>query len=462
MKSLKSRFELSILNIIIKMYSIKRAEHFAPEKIKSIQRLRLQKLLKHTLSNSEFYRSYYKSRGITINDIYDVHLKDLPIINKKIMMEHFDQFVCDKALKRFELENFIADAYTQGQKYKGLYEVIHTSGSSGTVGIFVYGPNDWATLKALTITRVAKPKISLFHKTKLAYIGLIHGHYAGISLTQDAPKLFFDFLPIDVNEKLEQVLLKLNDFQPESLSGYSSLIHMLAEEQLNGNLSINPKRVMCSANALTPGMHSVIKSAFGIDPINFYAASESIGMASPCDSHGTIHLFNDWHCFEFVDNDYNVVIPGSPGNLILTNLYNYTQPLIRYQMNDEIMLKTNRCECSWPFPEIEEIAGREEEFLWFERADGSRDNIHPSLMVEFMVPGLERFQIIQTGKNKLLMKAIIRDDIENVIPNIQNMMRAILNTKDFSETVRFDIEIVDEIKNDPVTGKFKLIIPYKV
>lgn len=351
--------------------------------------------------------------------------------------------------------------FHSGKKYKGLYEVVHTSGSTGTAGIFVYGPNDWSILKALVMARVSKTNVNFFRKTRLAYIGLIHGHYAGIGLAQDAPKFFFDFLPIDINEKLDDILSKLNVFQPQSLGGYSSGVYMLAQEQLSGRLSISPKRIICSADPLTPNMKSTIERAFGVEPIDFYAASESVCIASQCDSHGTIHIFSDWHGFDIVDQEHNSVSPGNPGNLILTTLYNYTQPLIRYKMNDELILGKSRCKCHWPFPEIEEIAGREEEFLWFERADNSKEDIHPLSIVAFMVQGLEKFQVIQTEKNRLLMKVVVNEYSENIIPRIRNEMKDLLSIKGLAETVNFDVEIVDEIKNDPVTGKFKLIIPYR-
>ena len=59
-------------------------------------------------------------------------------------------------------------------------------------------------------------------------------------------------------------------------------------------------------------------------------------MAVQCERHEYLHLFTDWHIFEAVDDDLRPVAAGTPGNLLLTNLYNFTQPLIRYQMHDEV------------------------------------------------------------------------------------------------------------------------------
>jgi len=451
---------LKNIRILSKIPVVKRVERLNKEKIKKIQKKRLKKLLRHVLKNSKFYKNYYKKHSITLDNIDRIELKDLPIINKKIVMENYDDFVCDHSLKRHNLEEFIADNQNRGKNYKKAYQVVHTSGSTGNIGLFVYGPNDWSLLTAMVMTRVSKTKINLFKKTRLAFIGATDGNYAGISLAHGAPKLFFEFLPLNINKPLKDIITKINDFQPNTLSGYSSGIYILAQEQIKGNINLKLKRILCSADALTPKMKEVIKKAFGIYPINFYACSESVGMGAQCECHKGIHLFNDWHCFEIVDKDFNAVKPGCTGKLILTNLYNYTQPLIRYQMSDEITMDDKACECGWPFPTIKGIAGRQEEFLWFNKKNDKKEYIHPLIIVEFFVPGLEKFQLIQKEKNKLLMKVVIKGDKKKVVKAINQRMKEILESKRLEKIVSLDIEIVQKIKSDPKTGKFKLVIPF--
>lgn len=451
---------MPILNLIKNMRQLKKSEQLDAGKIRLLQKVRFRDLLKHVLGNSKFYKSFYQEHGITIDKLGEVTLQDLPTINKKIMMEHYDDFVCDPVLKREDLEKFISDPSNRGKKYKKSYEVIHTSGSSGTIGLFVYGANDWDMLRALVLTRVSKTKISLFKKTKLAYIGATDGHFAGISLVRGAPRLLMDLLPLSVNSPLGEICQKINEFQPGALSGYASGVYLLAGEQIKGNIDIKPKRIMCSADPLTSKMKATIREAFGVEPVNFYAASESIGMAAECDIGQGFHLFDDWHSFEIVDENLKYAEPGEPGKLLLTNLYNYTQPLVRYQLDDEIILADKPCECGCPFPLIESIAGRQEEFLWFEKGDGTKEYIHPLVIVEFVVPGLEKSQVVQTQRNKLLMKVIIHGNKEDVLSAIRRRMTEILEGKGLENVVNFEVEVADEIPIDSRTGKFKLIIPY--
>ncbi len=449
---------MSILNLLSKINLVKRTENLTSAGIEQINRLKLKSLLKHVLTNSPFYKKYYGQHGITINNYYKASLKDLPAIDKKLMMENFDDFVCDTALKQQKLEEFIADPPNLGKKYLGRYQVIHTSGSTGRVGIFVYGRNDWDILRALALTRVSKTKINPFKKTKIVFIGATDGMYAGVSLTGDVPKLIYDVLPLSINSPLEEITAKVNAFQPDIISGYATGSYLLAQEQKKGNINLKPKRIICSAEPLTNKMRTTIIEAFGIKPVNFYGASESICMGAQCELHQGIHLFNDWHIFELVDENLNPVEAGQSGKLIMTNLYNYTQPLIRYKMNDELVFDDKACLCKSPFPVIKNVAGRQEDFLWFERNDGSKDYIHPISLVEFFVPGVERFQVIQTANNRMLLKAITSQEAGKVIPAIRNRMNEILIPKKLDESISLDIELVDELKVDSKNGKFKLII----
>ena len=448
-----------ISGLLINSVSAKRSELLNSEQRYLHQKKRLKSLLKHVLLNSRFYKKYYKEHGITLETIEEIELKDLPPINKRIMMDNYDDFVCDSAIKREHLEKFIADRANFGKKYLNKYIVIHTSGSSGTIGFFTYGPRDWSILKALAITRVSKTKINPFQKTKISFIGATDGMYAGISLAQGAPKFLFDLLKLPINSPLDDIITKINDFQPDILSGYSSGNYLLATEQLKGNIRISPKRIICSADSLTSEMRRTIKQAFGLEPVNFYGASESICLGAECELHQGLHLFDDWHCFEFVDEELTPVEPGKSGKLLLTNLYNYTQPLIRYQMNDEIILDQKKCECGLSFPLVKNIAGRREEFLWIEKPNKEKDYIHPIIIVEFFVPGLRKLQVIQTDKNHILMKVVINEKKEVVLPLIHKRMNEIFREKKMHDVVGFDVEVVDSIKNDPKTGKFKLIVP---
>ncbi len=458
---LKAYFQQSNINVALKMLALKKAERLSVGQLQNLQTKRFKKILRHVLKYSRFYQGYYKKHGIRLEDIENISVKDLPPISKELMMDHYDDFVCDRFLKRKNLEDFLSRSKEPREKYRNIYTVVHTSGSSGTISLFVYGPDDWAVIKAMVVARVVKSLPHFFRRMKLSFIGATDGHYAAVSLSSDVPPLLARFLPLSINSPLESIGQKSNAFHPDVVSGYSSGVHLLAQEQLKGHITIRPERIICTSDPLTPEMREAITQAFGREPVNLYAASESLSMAAQCERHENLHLFTDWHIFEAVDDDLQPVAAGTPGNLLLTNLYNYTQPLIRYQMHDEVVINEQPCGCSLPFPTIRNMAGRQEDFLWFDTAEGTRDYLHPIVLVELFVSGLRKFQVIQTRRDEMLMKVMIAGEKEAVLAAIRQRMHEIFCGKKLEKTVKLNLEVVQDIPNDPITGKFKLIIPLK-
>jgi phenylacetate-CoA ligase len=449
------------LSVLRKVRHLKQAERLDSDAVKHLREERFRSILRHALTHSAFYRRYYRQHGIALDNADRVSLQDLPPINKKIMMAEYDDFVCDRALRKTDLEEFVSGPSNHVRLYKNRYHVIHTSGSSGSIGFFVYGPDDWDWLRALVLARVTRTKFNILKRIRVAFIGATDGSYAGISLARGAPRLFYRLLAVNINSPIQDILSKVQEFRPDILSGYSSGIHLLAKEQLKGRIEIKPKKAICSADTLTPHMRETVRKAFNLEPVGFYAASESICLAAECDHHHAFHLFDDWHCFEVVDQDLRQVDAGTPGRLLLTTLYNYTQPLIRYELDDEVSIDANPCPCTWGFPVIKSISGRKEEYLRFERPDGSEESIHPLVMVEFIVPGLEKLQVIQAERNSLLIRVVIHGDHEKTVGAIRERMGEVLKNKGLEKVVDFNVEVVDRIENDPKTGKFRLVVPLR-
>lgn len=199
---------------------LRRSERLNLEQLAALQQKRFARLLRQTIAHSEFYRQYYQEHSVPLGQLDPVRLTDLPIIDKQIMMDHFDQLVCDRELRKADLERFVSDPATAGKKYKGRFEVIHTSGSSGRIGIFVYGANDWTLQRALAFSRISNTQIHWSRKIRYAFIGVIDGHYAGISLNRSGPKSVARFLPVDINWPIRQIVSELNGFMPDgSTSG---------------------------------------------------------------------------------------------------------------------------------------------------------------------------------------------------------------------------------------------------
>src|SRR6266704_4384369 len=192
-------------------------------------------------------------------------------------------------------------------------------------------------------------------------------------------------LRMAASEPKDSIVERLGAWQPEVLIAYASMMRILADEQLAGRLQIRPRAVFTSSEVLTQETRRRIVQAWGERLFNQYAATESGSLAAECDHHEGMHLMEDLVIFEVVDKDNHPVPPGVYGDkLLITVLFNRTQPLIRYELSDSVRLATNPCPSGHPFALIDDIQGRVEDVLSFPGVAGGVVNVHPLVFSRIM------------------------------------------------------------------------------
>ncbi len=439
---------MGIVNILIKKFIYDRHLKFSKEKLKKLQDKKLKKILKYAFKNSVFYNRLFKKNGIEYKDLDNIKLKNLPIVNKKMIMDNFNDVLTINNIKKNDIVKFIENNPNPEKMYKNKYIVVHSSGTTGEIGYYIYTKKNWELLKAVGSSRLFD-SFSLKSK-KYAFIGAVDGHYAGISFflspINEIEQLFYKhFLIIDINYPLESYINKLNEFQPDIISGYPSALDILLDYQKNKKLDINPEHIICGGEPLSTTVINEMKKHWNLKPYNFYGTSESILMGVGIGNED-IYIFDDLVIVEIKDE-----------KILLTNLYNNTQPLIRYEIND-LMSKSNIENIKWPFIHVEKISGRSEDLLWLKNKNNDYDFIHPIVVVELHLKGVQRYQLIKLSDERIKIKVVKQKSVDKktIENSIKNKVKTIFEKKDMTN-VKLDIEFVNEIKNDPVTGKFKLI-----
>jgi phenylacetate-coenzyme A ligase PaaK-like adenylate-forming protein len=109
------------------------------------QQQRLEAVVRHAATSSPFFRRRLAETGALGDG--PVQLQRLPVLDKSLLMEHFDELVCDPRLRRDQLLDWVG-RQTRDQLYLDLYRVMLTSGSSGRPGLFVYDPVGWRSICA--------------------------------------------------------------------------------------------------------------------------------------------------------------------------------------------------------------------------------------------------------------------------------------------------------------------------
>jgi phenylacetate-coenzyme A ligase PaaK-like adenylate-forming protein len=367
-------------------------------------------------------------------------------------MQNFDEIATAPGVTKQAIADFLTRSHDARELFLGKYRVIHTSGSSGEVGYFVYSPLDW--IRGVHWERGARPQRKRKGKFRLAYYAAIDGHYAGVtmirSIDSGIAKWFVDVGCFEVNTPLAEVIAGLNEFQPDFLSGYTTAMKILAERQRAGELKLEYLIGMVTAGeATTEADRAFLEQTFGCPLVNSYGCSEHLGMGGSMPGSPNIVL-----------QDHELIFEFYPDHSVVTNLFNYTLPLIRYRMAD-ILRPVDSGKHS-PYLVIESLVGRNELQPVFKTADGGEDFVSPHTINEIFVAGVTRFQMHLLGPDAFrfmvcLDAALGAEQRAAAIKGVSDRLREILARKRM-DNVRYDVLAVDDLPVNPRTRKFQLIV----
>lgn len=345
----------------------------------------------------------------------EVTLDKIPPATKGALMARFGDWVTDPAVRLTDLDAFTADPARAAEPFLGRYLVYRSSGTTGDSAIFVHDRAAMAVKAALKLARglptwLSWPDVATFVRRgrRAAVLLLTGAHYATYVAFEHArrvqPWRRDKTRLLSVLSPLPELVRELNAFQPALLGGYATALTLLADEQAAGRLRIRPTLVVSGAESLTAEMRSRIERAFACPVRETYLASEA-PLAFGC-GHGWLHVNADWVIVEPVDEAYRPARPGQPSHSVLvTNLANRVQPIIRYDLGDSVLSNPGPCSCGNPLPAIR-VAGRTDQILDFPGPSGATIRLLPLAVsnVVYETPDVHRYQLIQTARDRLAVR----------------------------------------------------------
>lgn len=426
--------------------------------IEAKQLKNLRRLIQKARNKSPYFNELYAH----LPDTSHIQLRDLPVTSKADLMDAFDRWLTDRALTLAQAREHMANKDKLGVPI-GQYAVFRTSGTSGEPAVVVIPSSVLEFMFGVYLARMSRSQLQMEKTIQKAGANINitggNGHFAGAGyykLMQNlAPRFAKKITFIPAEQAITETVKQLNETGPiASILTYPSMLAILTREKELGRLNIEPKLFRVSGESFTPELRKHVEKVFpslefGI--MDSYGCTECLFMAFECDC-GRKHVLEDWVILEAVDENKQPVADGELSTTtLLTVLANHIQPIIRYDIGDQLRFFCDPCACGSPFRSFQ-IEGRQATLIRVGVVTLS------PLAFDLAHESAQRVQLVQTSELVFEVRAELlhHENPDQVFSQIIHSVHKV-----FAENGLADV-IVSKSDTPPqltASGKFHEVIP---
>jgi len=370
---------------------LEQSQWWKTQDLQDFQNKRLRNLIHHAYTNVPYYHNLFRSLGLSPSDITTKEdLVKLPILTKDDIRKSPESFIAQNLPQKSLIPNS-----TGGSSGKNLSFFIdkHTLSISRATGLRGWGFAKYCVgdkVVTLAGSSLLPKNLSLYTRIRFKF-------------SQNLPLSSYN---LD-NERLNDHLRQIIKYNPKYIRGYPSSIAILAEYAVEHDIDVaNLNGVLTTAETLSKSQRETISSAFHCDVFDHFGCFDGGANACECDQHCGYHISVERSVHEFLDYNGCPVASGENGHIILTDLWNYAMPFIRYDAEDMGVPTDRTCSCGRGLPLLERITGRTTEQIV--SIDGQR------------MPGLTLTDVFDHGDvfYAVLDYQIIQEMVDKFVINI--------------------------------------------
>lgn len=364
-----------------------KSQWFSDEHLKEYQLTRLQCLLDHAYKNVPYYRTLFDREGISSRSFTCLEdLQKVPPLTKELIKKNKPLLVARNAVRFSPIR-------------------CRTSGSTGEpVEFYLDRPSNvlefcyywrhwsWAGYRLGNLFSELASHHFLTHPKRK---NDIYSFYRpGRRLLLNSIRLSYD--------RIEQYVAVLRKYRPRFLKGLASTLYvfaLLVKERGIDDLKF--EAVFSTGEMLFKRYRKMIEAVFHCKVYDSYGHMERTVAVSEC-SCGGYHLNADYGIMELQKETGRNTAEG--GTVLGTGLYNFSMPLIRYEVGDvvETERENSCCQCGRGLPLIKKIHGRKEDVIVT-----PDDRIITSAFTLFeLVKDIELGQIVQEKKDRFVLRIV--------------------------------------------------------
>lgn len=410
----------------------RRDQWLDPEQTAALQWQRLQRLLEHCYREVPYYRRRWRELDIAPRDIRNLDdYAKLPILTKADIRAHFDELKAESSRDRL------------------LYKA--TGGSTGEPMRFGY-TRESNDRRAAVMWRGYEWAGSRMGRRTLFLWGGAVGDPTRAHQLKDrlynavfARRVLNSFKMTEAN--MSEYADAIDRYRPDIIVAYVGPLVKLAQWLIaNGRDIWQPQSIIGGAEAMHEFQRDLIQKAFRAPAFNTYGCREFMLIAAECEQHRGLHVNAD-HLVVEVRTPHGVAGEGRSGDVVITDLFNYGMPFVRYANGDMAATSASRCVCGRGLPLLTRVDGRVLDAIRTPAGHMLPGEFFPHMLKD--VAGLQRFQLVQRRLDRLDLAIVRGDGFDDAS---MDYIRREVN-KVLGDSVQLDCHFVDDI---PLTRSGKL------
>jgi phenylacetate-CoA ligase len=227
--------------------------------------------------------------------------------------------------------------------------------------------------------------------------------------------------------------------RPDYLGTYPAILKELALIVQQRGIDLAFAQLMSYAAVLDEETRELCRAAFGAEIADTYGAQETDHIAAQCRDCGEYHISSEAAVVEVLRADGSAAAPGEIGRVVVTPLYNFAMPLIRYELGDMAEVGTSPPACGRGLPTLRRILGRARQMFRFR--DGTA--IWP-IAIRLKLSELivhRQYQMVQTDLDHVEIRYVPEAperpiDLSELTQRVRNVLR---------QPVEVSVRSVDQI-----------------
>ena len=394
-------------------------------------------------------------------------------------MEDFDDLVTDPRVREASLRAWLGDPANERRRFRDRYVALTTSGTTALQALLVSDPDAFARFVATAAVRTPPPAFwraasapgprRLPRLPIRAAIVVVSGPYAANAVLEQVTRWPRGLLRTEVVSLLRpmpEVIARLEALQPDHLTSLGSILGLLARERLAGrlDLELDPARstVRAMGEVLTEETRELVRRAWGLEIADTYGAGECLIVARTCCAHGGLHVMSDLCTVEIADDEGRILPPGQIGSQVLvTNLWNRVQPIVRYALGDRVGIDPEPCPCGLPFPRLLPVSGRRFAVYWATTPAGTLAPIAGPALTSCLLfhGGVLEFQLEQTARDAFVFRYVPQPGAPVDDTRLGPWFQEEMTRAGFAGSLTLRTERLPAVPRAPGSGKLRWHLP---